>query len=114
MLDRKQMKDNNRKSTSTFKLRRRTLYTNKATKQTRKESQEPPSYHSNIGLNLDPNAQQDKEEDLTILNNIDLSECKAILKDCEALLQDSITRPQIQPHVCDQQSSYYTFFDMGH
>ena len=109
MLDRKQMKDNNRKSTSTFKLRRRTLFTNKANKQTRKESQEPSSYHSNIGLNLDPNAQQDKEEDLTILNNIDLSECKAILEDCEALLQDSITRPQIQPHVCDQQSSYYNF-----
>ena len=109
MLDRKQVNDNARKSTTKFKLRRRTLFTNKAHKQTRKESQEATSYQSNIGLNLDPNAQQHQGENLTILNDIDLGECKTILKDCEAPLLDPIVRPEVQPHVYDQQSYFYNF-----
>ena len=102
MLDKKQMKDNKRKSTAKVKLRRRTLYTNKATKQARKELQEAPSYGSNIALNLDPTAQLQKGPELTVLNNINFDECKAILKDCEALLQDPITRPQVKSQVFDQ------------
>ena len=84
----------------------RTRHTNK---QTRKESQEAASYQSNIGQNLDPNAQQHQGENLTILNDIDLGECKTILKDCEALLLDPIVRPEVQPHVYDQQSYFYNF-----
>ncbi len=103
------MKDNNRKSTAKFKLRRRTLYTNKATKQARKELQEAPSYGSNIALNLDPTAKLQKGLELTVLNEINFDECKAILKDCEALLQDPITRPQVKSQVFDQECSYYNF-----
>ena len=55
MLGKKQEKDIKRKSTTAFKLRRRTLYINKSVKQTRKESKEPASYESNIGLNINPN-----------------------------------------------------------
>jgi hypothetical protein len=75
------VKDNARKSTTKFKLRRRTLFTNKAHKQTRKESQEATSYQSNIDLNLNPNAQQHQGENMTIMIDIDLGECKTILKD---------------------------------
>ena len=85
MLDKKQEKDIKRKSATAFKLRRRTLYINKSAKQTRKESKEPASYESNIGLNLNPNKEL-QAKSLTILNDIDLNKCKAILKDCEALL----------------------------
>jgi hypothetical protein len=85
------------------------LPTRHTNKQTRKESQEAASYQSNIGLNLDPNAQQHQGENLTILNDIDLGECKTILKDCEALLLDPIVRPEVQPHVYDQQSYFYIF-----
>ena len=109
MLDSKQKKDNARKSTTKFKLRRRILFTNKTHKQTRKESQEAPSYQSNIGLNLDPNAQQHHDENLSILTDIDLGECKRVLKDCEALLQEPIVRPEVQPHVYDEQSYSYNF-----
>ena len=31
------------------------------------------------------------------------------MKDCEALLQESLTRPEVQPHVCDQESYFYNF-----
>ena len=90
------MKDNKRKSTATFKLRRRTLYTNKATKQARKELQEAPSYGSNIALNLDPTAQLQKGPELTVLNKINFDECKAILKDCEALLANLYTKYKLK------------------
>ena len=78
-------------------------------KETRKESQEATSYQSNIGLNLDPNAQQNHDENLSILTDIDLGECKRVLKDCEALLQEPIVCPEVQPHVCDEQSYSYNF-----
>ena len=114
MLDEKQMKDNNRKSTAKFKLRRRTLYTNKATKQARKELQEAPSYGSNIVLNLDPTAQLQKGPELTVLNKINFDECKAILKDCEALLQDPITRPQVKSQLFLSGVFILQLFDMGY
>ena len=103
------MKDNARKSSTKFELRRRTLFTNKTHKQARKETQEATSYQSNIGLNLDPNAQQHHEENLSILNYIYFGECKGILKDCEALLQEPIVRPEVQARVYDEQSYFYNF-----
>lgn len=107
MLDRKQEKDNNRKATAEFKLRRRTLYNKKTTKQARKELAEQPSYQSNIGLNLDPNAKTRKKDDLTILNTINPLECKAVLADCETLLHESLTRPQLQPQNYDEKFFHY-------
>ena len=46
---------------------------------------------------------------LSILTDIDLGECKRVLKDCEALLQEPIVRPEVQPHVYDEQSYSYNF-----
>ena len=103
MLDKKQEKDIKRKSSTAFKLRRRALHINKSGKQTRKESKEPASYESNIGLNLNPNKEL-QAKSLTILNDIDLNKCKGILKDCEALLQDSITRRKVEPHAYKESS----------
>ena len=108
-LDNKQKKDNSRKSTATFKLRRRTLFTSKAARQTQKESQEPPSYQSNIGLNLEPNMQAHKEQDLTILSNINEKACKDVRKDCEQHLQEPLTRPEIKTHSYDGENYKYHF-----
>ena len=105
MLDKKQEKDTKRESATAFKLRRRALYINKSAKQTRKESKKPASYESNIGLNLNPDKELQAKSS-TILNDIDLNECKGILKDCDALLQDSITRRKVEPHAY-KESSYY-------
>ena len=79
---------------------------------TRKESQEATSYQSNIGLNLDPNAQQHHEENLSILNDIDFGECKRILKDYEALLQEPIVVQKCN-HVFMMSRVISTTFECG-
>lgn len=57
---------------------------------------------------MDPNARQEREkENLTILNNINPLECKAVLADCETLLQDFLTRPQLQPQNYDEKCFDY-------
>lgn len=43
------------------------------------------------------------------MNNNNLSECKRVLKDCEVLLQEKLTRPEAQQHVCDQARYFYNF-----
>lgn len=58
---------------------------------------------------MDPNAQLQRKENLSILTDIDLGECKRVLKDCEALVQEPIVRPEVQPHVYDEQSYSHNF-----
>ena len=43
------------------------------------------------------------------MTDINLGECKKILKDCKALLQEPLVRPEVITHVYDQHSYSYNF-----
>ena len=117
-LDKKQENDNIRKAKPEFKIKRRKLFQDKCSKQAKKELKENATYQSNIGLNLDPSSstsshKKGKEnEDLSVLDDIDSNKAESVLKDCEALIGNVVTRPEpVQTKFFEDNYYYSLIFD---
>ncbi|CAB4020261.1 Hypothetical predicted protein, partial [Paramuricea clavata] len=73
--NKKKTKQDKHKAKPEFKIKRRKLFQDKCSKQTKKESKDNAPYESNIGLNLEHSkpSQGKENEHLTILKDVDLA-----------------------------------------